>query len=125
MPASSGKLGIDVGLMDSLSGLFSRGSGAMALYKHGIKKANAKDFAGAIDVYSRILKTFDAPGDVKAMAQFNRGLAYSSIDEFEKAVEDLQAVLDSRDTPSHMIAAAKQKLVRYQKLAERAAKRKE
>ena len=41
----------------------------------------------------------DIPTDVKAMAIYNRSLAYHAIHENAKAAEDLTALLEKRDYP--------------------------
>ncbi len=56
-------------------------------------KANKRDYDGAIADYSAAIRAPDIPTDVKAMALYNRALAYSAIHEDAKAAEDLSAML--------------------------------
>ena len=57
-------------------------------------KANKRDYGGAIADYSDAIQSPHIPADVKAMALYNRALAYSAIHEDEKSDEDLTAVLE-------------------------------
>lgn len=56
-------------------------------------QANKNNYAGAIADYSAAIETPDIPADVKAMAIYNRSLAYSAIHEDAKAAEDLSTML--------------------------------
>lgn len=77
-----------------LKSLLSRRGKALFLYRAGMAKANKLDYRGAIADYSAAIQLPDAPTDVKAMATYNRALAYSAIHEDEKAAKDLAAMLD-------------------------------
>ncbi len=57
-------------------------------------KANRHDYHGAIADYSAAIRASDTPTDVKAMAIYNRSLAYRAIHENAKAAEDLTALLE-------------------------------
>ena len=57
-------------------------------------KANKRNYVDAIADYSAAIQVPDVPPDVKAMATYNRALAYSSIHDDAKAAEDLAAVLE-------------------------------
>lgn len=67
---------------------------ALSLYRSGMAKANKHDYGGAIADYSDAIQSPHIPDDVKAMALYNRALAYSAIHEEEKSDEDLTAVLE-------------------------------
>lgn len=69
-----------------------RGS-ALAHYRAGMTKAAKRDYRGAIASYSAAIEARDTPPDVKAMAVYNRALAYSAIQDEKRAAEDLEAVL--------------------------------
>ena len=58
-------------------GMFSGRSKALSLYKRGMKKAKNRDLAGAVEDYTLVIKMPNVSNDVKAMALFNRALAYS------------------------------------------------
>jgi len=72
----------------------SRRGEALSLYRSGMAKANKRNYVDAIADYSAAIEVPDVPPDVKAMATYNRALAYSSIHDDEKAAEDLAAVLE-------------------------------
>ncbi len=57
-------------------------------------KANKRDYDGAIADYSAAIRSPNIPTDVKAMAIYNRALAYSAIHEDARAAEGLAAVLE-------------------------------
>ena len=57
-------------------------------------KANNCEYDGAIADYSAAIRAPDIPTDVKAMALYNRALAYSAIHEDAKAAEDLSTMLE-------------------------------
>ena len=57
-------------------------------------KANKRDYDGAIADYSAAIRVPHIPTDVKAMAIYNRSLAYHAIHEDAKAAEDLTALLE-------------------------------
>ena len=57
-------------------------------------KANKRDYDGAIADYTAAIQEPDVPTDVKAMATYNRALAYSAIHQDAKAAADLAAMLE-------------------------------
>jgi hypothetical protein len=59
-----------------------------------MEKANKRDYNGAIADYSAAIQEPSVPTDVKAMATYNRALAYSAIHQDAKAAEDLAAMLE-------------------------------
>lgn len=107
--------------LDSLQGVFSNRCKATSLYKRGMAKAKKRDTEGAIADYTAILNMRNAPEDVKAMARFNRALAYSSAGEYENAKEDLNSVLAAEETPANIQSAAEKKLRRYQQQVDKSA----
>ena len=103
-----------------LFSMFSAKGKALAAYKDGMKRAKSRDWEGAIDVYTSVMNMDAAPPDLKAMAQFNRALAYNSDREFDRAKDDLNAVLASNEIPQNIRTAAEEKLNRMQKRLDRA-----
>ena len=73
---------------------FSHRGRALSLYQSGMAKANKHDYNGAIADYSAAIRAPHIPNDVKAMAIYNRALAYSAIHEDARAAEDLAVVLE-------------------------------
>ena len=88
---------------------------ALSLYRTGITKANKGDYLGAIDSYSAAIRVPDIPIDVKAMAIYNRSLAYSAIDEAEKAAEDLASMLEMPGLPENIKSKAHQRRERIKR----------
>ena len=80
-------------LINWIKSLLSRRGKALSYYRAGMAKANQRNYAGAIADYSAAIQVPDVPADVKAMATYNRALAYSSIHNDVKAAEDLATVL--------------------------------
>lgn len=81
-----------------------------------MQQAKQHKFHNAIDLYTKILGAAKAPDDVKAMAQFNRALAYSSMSDYESAEKELHAILADPKFPANVKSAAQEKLTRYEKL---------
>lgn len=92
---------------------------ALALYRAGMMKANKRDYDGAIADYSAAIRAPDIPTDVKAMALYNRALAYSAIHEDAKASEDLAAMLEMPGLSERIKREASQRRERIRKRDER------
>lgn len=88
---------------------------ALALYRAGMEKANIRDYDGAIANYSAAILAPDIPNDVKAMALYNRALAYSAVHEDAKASEDLSAMLQMPGLSERMKKEASQRRERIRK----------
>lgn len=82
-------------------------------------KANKRDYEGAIVDYSAAIRTSDIPTDVKAMAIYNRALAYSAIHEDEKAAEDLSTMLEMPGLSERIKTEASRRRERIRKRGER------
>jgi tetratricopeptide (TPR) repeat protein len=95
---------------------------ALALYRAGMAKAKKGDYDGAIADYSAAILAPDIPTDVKAMATYNRALAYSAIQEDAKAAEDLAAMLEMPGLSEEIKTAAQNRRVRVKMRHERAKK---
>jgi hypothetical protein len=101
-------------VMRWLRDLITHRGKALSRYRAGMAKAKQGDFDGAIADYSAAIRAPDIPTDVKAMAIYNRALAYSAIHEDAKAAEDLAALLEMRGLSEAMRTAAHQRRVRIQ-----------
>lgn len=95
--------------------LFSRPGSAERLYKEGVEKAKDKDYAGALANYTAAIESKRAPGDIKAMALFNRGLIYSLQGEQGRAEADLDAAIREPAAPAEVVSAAKEKRERLRR----------
>jgi tetratricopeptide (TPR) repeat protein len=102
-------------LLESMSRLFTKGGKAATLQQRGMAKAKREDWSGAIDDYTAAIDFPQAPHEVKAMAYFNRALAYAHLGRHANAEEDLQALLATPGAPEHIRSAAKEKLARWGK----------
>ena len=101
-----------------LFSMFTSRGKADAAYKRGMKKANARDHEGAIAEYNTVIDMSNCPGDIRAMAMYNRALAYSGLRQYDKAQKDLDIVLQLPEAPSEVLAAARDKIKRMKKLLE-------
>jgi hypothetical protein len=106
---------IAVKLLRSIANAFSSQGKAENVYKRGMQKAKAEDLPGAIADYTLVIESKDAPPDIRAMAYFNRALAYSKQDRDDVAVVDLKAVVSLPKSPPNIVSAAKEKLARWEK----------
>ncbi len=92
-----------------LKNMLSARGKALALYKRAMKKAEHRDFGGAIADYTTVVQLPKGPLDLKAMAQLNRALAYSAAKEYPRAMDDLETLLARPETPPNIRAAALEK----------------
>jgi hypothetical protein len=102
-------------MLDSLKRLFSGGSGPSSVHKRGMAKAKRENWDGAIADYTAVVDSPNASDELKAMARFNRALAYSQQGALGAAESDLRAVLAMSDAPAHIATAAREKLARWEK----------
>ena len=93
---------------------------AISLYRSGMAKANERDYEGAIADYSAAIEMAKIPADVRAMAIYNRALAYSAIDDEVKSVEDLSTLLDLPGVPENIRTAVQQRRERLRRRSEKA-----
>ncbi len=100
--------------MGILNKLFSKGGKAGKHYRDGLAKAQTGDWEGAIAAYELTLR-FDPSDEMRASAQFNRGLAYAKIGEFEQARDDYNSVTQNPYAPSRVKDAARDNLQRLMK----------
>lgn len=102
-------------LISRLTGLFTRGGRDDNLLTQAMEHAKAKQPEKAIAVYSSLIDAGATRSEVKARALFNRALAYSSLDEDEKAIADLEHALAMPNIPENVQNAAKAQLLRVRK----------
>ena len=102
-------------ILNWLQSLIPGRSAAMRHYRAGMIKAKKQDYAGAIEEYSASIRDPKIPIDVKAMALYNRGLAYSAIHDTVKADEDLLAVQKMPGLPERIKKAATQRRERLRR----------
>ena len=106
-------------ILDLLNNWRSQRGKALSLYKKGMAKANKQDYVNAITNYSDAFQTSEIPNDLKGMVLYNRALAYSAMNEDEKAAEDLEAMLKISGLPENVKMAASRRRDRIRKRGER------
>ena len=106
-----------MGIVSGLKSIFTVRGKATSLYERGMRNAKQDRFEAAINDYSAALELSNVPNDIKAMALFNRGLAYAAVKDEAKAKVDLQAVMSMDGAPSSVTTAAREKLERMKKRA--------
>ena len=103
---------------NKLAGLFSRSSREENLLLEGVEHVKAKRPEKALEVFNSLLATPTLSATVRASALYNRALAYSALDEDDKAMADLQKVLTLPGCPENVLTAAKTRSARVKKRAE-------
>jgi hypothetical protein len=101
-----------------LKSLVSTRGKTLSIYRSGMAKANRRDYKGAIADYSAAIESPEIPPDVKAMAIYNRALAYSAIHQDDKAADDLATVLAMPGLPENIMTAAQQRRERIRRRGE-------
>ncbi|HPM79940.1 MAG TPA: hypothetical protein PLF81_04545 [Candidatus Anammoximicrobium sp.] len=102
-----------------LKSVFSHRGKAISQYRSGMAKAKKRDYGGAIADYSAAIEAPQIPADVKAMALYNRALAYSAMGEDAQAAEDLAAVQAMPGLPENIKTAAQQRRERIRRRDEK------
>ena len=69
-------------------------SDATSLYKRGLACAERKDSSGALEAYTSAIDLPGVPDDVRAMALYNRALVLAAVGEVDKALADLEIVME-------------------------------
>ncbi len=103
--------------MNLLRRWFWRGSvrnEALSLYKQGMARAEKKDSKGAMDAFSSAIDQPNAPDDVRAMALYNRALLFAADGNSDKALTDLNAIMEMPIPLQGVKLAAKRRLERLQ-----------
>lgn len=91
----------------------------LALVDQGMKLAKKNESGKAIELYSTVINSSEAPRDVIAMAMFNRALALTAIDNLEEAKQDLTAIIAMPESLTQIKRSASDKLVRMKRKIER------
>ena len=102
-------------IVDWLKSRLSRRAKFISLYRNGMSKAKKGDFAGAVSDYTSAIDASGISNDVLGMALYNRALAYSAIDESDKAAEDLTRALKIPSLPENIKVAAIQRQERIRR----------
>ena len=94
---------------------FSSRSKALSLYRSGMAKISGRDYGGAVADYTAAIEAADIPPDVKAMALYNRSLAYAAMGEDDRAAEDQAALVDLPSLPENIKTAVHQRRERLRR----------
>ena len=103
---------------NKLAGLFSRRSREENLLLEGVEHAKAKRPEKALEIFSSLLASPTLNATVRASALYNRALAYSALDDDDKAMADLQKVLTLPGLPDNVQTATRARIARVKKRAE-------
>ncbi|MBX3426327.1 MAG: hypothetical protein KF688_11660 [Pirellulales bacterium] len=106
-------------LFDWLTKRFSPRIRAAWHYRRGVLEARAGRNDSAIIDYTIAVEMPETAPDVRAMALFNRALAYSTIDDRESAVDDLSRLLEMPAASVQIKTEARRKLLRMKRSDER------
>lgn len=101
-----------------VAGLFSRSSREESSLLEGVEHAKAKRPEKAIEIFNALLAMPTLSFTVRASALYNRALAFSAMDDDEKALADLQKVLSLPGLPDNVQTAARARMARVKKRAE-------
>jgi hypothetical protein len=95
---------------------FSTRRKALWSYRRGMARAKRCDYEGALANCTAAIDLASVPADVKAMALYNRALAYVAAGDDAKGVDDLDAVLamDGTMVILNIMTMAKQKLTKME-----------
>ena len=101
-----------MGFFSQLLGLFTRGGRDEGLLSQGLAHAKARRPEQAIEIYTTLLKSDGTGTLVRGRALFNRSLAYSSLDQNDKALADLKELMAMPNLPDNIQVAARERLAR-------------
>ena len=102
-------------ILNWFKSIFSRRELALARYRSGMAKAKKENYSGAIEDYTASIRAPGIPIDVKAMALYNRALAYSAMHDTDNANKDLAEVLKIPGLPENIRTAAGQRQERLRR----------
>ena len=104
-----------MGLLQQLAGLLSKSSRDDNVLNEALAHAKAGRPGKAIAIYNRLLDSPGTSARTRASALFNRALAYSSQDDDQKALADLERCLALPDLPDNVQSAARSQLARVRR----------
>ncbi|HEV7281695.1 MAG TPA: hypothetical protein VGN57_15945 [Pirellulaceae bacterium] len=102
-----------------LKGIFSSRQKSLGIYRSAMAKSKKKDYAGAIEDYDVVAAAKDVPDDVRAMAVYNRSLAYDALGKHAEAAKDLDKMLSMPHVPERVKNEATLRRERLRKRGER------
>jgi hypothetical protein len=87
---------------------------ALSLFKLGMSRGAKKDSAGAMVAYTSAIEQAGTPDDVKAMALYNRAILFAAEGNMDKALADLQSIMEMPIPMTGVKLAARRRLERLQ-----------
>lgn len=103
--------------LNRLLSVFSQSGRNDTMLQHALSLAKSNRPAEAVAIYSNLIRDSATSEVVKARALFNRALAYSSLNDDERAAADLQMLVTSNTTPENVRTAARNQLARIKNRA--------
>jgi hypothetical protein len=102
-----------------LGSVFSSKFRANWLYRRGMYRAKLHKHMAAIDDYTAVIDMVDAPGNVRAMALYNRALVNYAKGSESDAISDLNQVTGMAEAAERVKTEAQRQLVRMKRRHER------
>jgi hypothetical protein len=106
-----------------LRGKWSKKFQAGSVYRRGMLKAKLRDHQAAMADYTTVIEMVEAPADLRAMALYNRSVVHLAQHHESAAISDLEELLKMPQAGANVKVEARRKLVRMQRVEERAADR--
>jgi hypothetical protein len=66
----------------------------LSLYRRGMKCVEKQDRTGAMDAFAAVIERPEAPDDLVGMALYNRALLFAAAGDPDRALADLNAVME-------------------------------
>lgn len=108
-----------ISFFNRIFGRFTARGRSLSLVDQGMAYANSHSPNLAIKKYTEVIGTSESPGDVIAMALFNRALVYTTISKEIEAEADLRAIQKMPDATAIIQRSASDKLVRMERKLKR------
>lgn len=88
-------------------------------YRRGMMRAKVQKHQAAIDDYTVVIDKADAPGNLRAMALYNRALVYHAEGSESHAIGDLNQVIGMAEAAERVKTEARRQLVRMKRKHDR------
>jgi len=108
-----------------LANLITRAGRDDNLLRQGMEHASANRPEKAIAIYDSLVQSKSASPTVRSRALFNRALAHSAMKNDEKAIADLEQVVNMPGVPENVLTTARSQLIRVRNRGERSRNREE
>jgi hypothetical protein len=122
-PPASGPGAGEMNLFDWMRGKCSKKFQAGLIYRRGMLKAKLHDNQAALADYTAVIEMDEAPGELRAMALYNRSVVHLAQHHEAEAIGDLEELLKLPQAAANVKTEARRKLLRMQRTTDRAADR--